>query len=97
MATRPNLVTILSRKTPYFGDETKSRHHFEVRNASFWRRGQFSSSFLDRKLHFLATRPVLVVVFGRKASFFGDEIHSRHCFESKNTNFWRRNQISSPF
>ncbi|WP_227202944.1 hypothetical protein [Caldibacillus sp. 210928-DFI.2.18] len=45
MATRPNLVTILSRKTPTFGDETKSRHHFEVRNALFWRRNQFSSPF----------------------------------------------------
>ncbi|WP_404996089.1 hypothetical protein [Caldifermentibacillus hisashii] len=43
----------------------------------------------------MATRPVLVVVFGRKASFFGDEIHSRHCFESKNTNFWRRDPFSS--
>ncbi|WP_368985404.1 hypothetical protein NST54_12585 [Caldifermentibacillus hisashii] len=69
MATRVNLVTIWSRKTPYFGDETNSRRRFEVRNALFWRRDQFSSSFLDGKLHFLATRPVLVVVFGRKASF----------------------------
>ncbi|MCB7075571.1 hypothetical protein LI012_01850, partial [Caldibacillus thermoamylovorans] len=69
MATRPNLVTILSRKTPYFGDETKSRHHFEVRNASFWRRGQFSSSFLVGKLHFLATRPNLVTVLKSKAPF----------------------------
>ncbi|MBU5343059.1 hypothetical protein [Caldifermentibacillus hisashii] len=45
MATRVNLVTIWSRKTPTFGDETKSRHHFEVRNASFWRRDQISSPF----------------------------------------------------
>ncbi|WP_152641942.1 hypothetical protein [Caldibacillus thermoamylovorans] len=97
MATRPNLVTILSRKTPYFGDETKSRHHFEVRNASFWRRGQFSSSFLDRKLHFLATRPILVAVLKSKTPFFGDESKSRHHLEPKNALFWRRNQISSPF
>ncbi|WP_152032357.1 hypothetical protein [Caldibacillus thermoamylovorans] len=61
MATRVNLVTVLSRKTPTFGDEIESRHHFEVRNASFWRRGQFSSSFLDGKLHFLATRVNLVI------------------------------------
>ncbi|MEN0649953.1 hypothetical protein NSQ82_13125 [Caldifermentibacillus hisashii] len=45
MATRVNLVTILSRKTPYFGDETKSRHHFESKNALFWRRDQISSPF----------------------------------------------------
>ncbi|WP_346199871.1 hypothetical protein NSQ96_12125 [Caldifermentibacillus hisashii] len=25
MTTRPNLVTILSRETPFFGDESKSR------------------------------------------------------------------------
>ncbi|MBU5343058.1 hypothetical protein [Caldifermentibacillus hisashii] len=43
----------------------------------------------------MATRPVLVVVFGRETPFFGDEIHSRHCFESKNTNFWRRDPFSS--
>ncbi|WP_368985405.1 hypothetical protein NST54_12590 [Caldifermentibacillus hisashii] len=45
MATRVNLVTILSRKTPYFGDETKSRHRFESKNTNFWRRNQFSSPF----------------------------------------------------
>ncbi|MCB5934998.1 hypothetical protein LJB62_08615 [Bacillus sp. DFI.2.34] len=44
MATRPFLVTILSRKTPFFGDETLSRHHFESKNSLFWRRDQFSSS-----------------------------------------------------
>ncbi|MCM3798989.1 hypothetical protein M4A92_10070 [Caldibacillus thermoamylovorans] len=78
MTTRPIFVTIWSRKTPCFGDETQSRRHFEVRNASFWRRGPFSSSFLDRKLHFLATRPVLVTDLSRKTPTFGDEIHSRH-------------------
>ncbi|WP_161522458.1 hypothetical protein [Caldibacillus thermoamylovorans] len=45
MATKPFLVTILSRKTPFFGDETLSRRHFEPRNFTFWRRDSFSSSF----------------------------------------------------
>ncbi|WP_363551501.1 hypothetical protein [Caldifermentibacillus hisashii] len=45
MPTRVNLVTIWSRKTPYFGDETKSRRRFEVRNALFWRRDRISSPF----------------------------------------------------
>ncbi|WP_368985402.1 hypothetical protein NST54_12575 [Caldifermentibacillus hisashii] len=45
MATKPNLVAVLKSKTPFFGDESKSRHHFEVRNASFWRRDQISSPF----------------------------------------------------
>ncbi|MEC5273944.1 hypothetical protein [Caldifermentibacillus hisashii] len=45
MATRPNLVVILSRETPFFGDETLSRRHFEPGNPIFWRRDPFSSSF----------------------------------------------------
>ncbi|WP_368985510.1 hypothetical protein NST54_13780 [Caldifermentibacillus hisashii] len=45
LATRPFLVTILSRKLLHFGDETLSRHHFGAENARFWRRGPFSSSF----------------------------------------------------
>ncbi|WP_368974238.1 hypothetical protein NST61_13135 [Caldifermentibacillus hisashii] len=45
MAKRVNLVTIWSRKTPYFGDETNSRRRFEVRNALFWRRDRISSPF----------------------------------------------------
>ncbi|WP_346200377.1 hypothetical protein NSQ96_01130 [Caldifermentibacillus hisashii] len=64
MATRPNLVTILRKKTPNFDDETRSRHHFEVKKALFWRRASFSSPFLVGKLHFLATRSILVTVFG---------------------------------
>ncbi|WP_363551221.1 hypothetical protein [Caldifermentibacillus hisashii] len=60
MATRPFLVVILSREMPLFGDETFSRRHFEPGNATFWRRGHFSSSFFGRKLHFLATRLNLV-------------------------------------
>ncbi|MED4851145.1 hypothetical protein P9386_04665 [Caldifermentibacillus hisashii] len=46
MATRSILVTDLSRKTPTFGDETNSRRRFEVENALFWRRNQFSSPFV---------------------------------------------------
>ncbi|MCM3056225.1 hypothetical protein [Caldibacillus thermoamylovorans] len=44
MATRLFLVVILSRKTPFFGDETLSRHHFKPKNSFFWRRGSFSST-----------------------------------------------------
>ncbi|WP_161522474.1 hypothetical protein [Caldibacillus thermoamylovorans] len=45
MATRPLLVTTLSREMPFFGDETHSRHHFCTGNSTFWRRHPFSSSF----------------------------------------------------
>ncbi|MEC5273105.1 hypothetical protein [Caldifermentibacillus hisashii] len=45
MTTRTFLVTILSRKTPFFDDENLSRHHFEPRNFTFWRRDSFSSPF----------------------------------------------------
>ncbi|WP_161522400.1 hypothetical protein [Caldibacillus thermoamylovorans] len=45
MATRPFLVIILRRNTPFLGDETLSRHHFEAKNFIFWRRDQFSSTF----------------------------------------------------
>ncbi|MEN0650701.1 hypothetical protein NSQ82_17120 [Caldifermentibacillus hisashii] len=45
MATRPFLVVILSRKTPFFGDDTFSRRRFEAKNSFFWRRYLFSSSF----------------------------------------------------
>ncbi|MCB5935847.1 hypothetical protein LI012_08240 [Caldibacillus thermoamylovorans] len=44
MATSFDLVTVLSRKTCYFGDESRSRRHFEPKNSLFWRRGPFSSS-----------------------------------------------------
>ncbi|KIO73385.1 hypothetical protein B4167_2108 [Caldibacillus thermoamylovorans] len=47
----------------FFGDEACSRHHFEVKNAQFWRRASFSSPFLVGKLHFMATRPNLVANF----------------------------------
>ncbi|WP_160289695.1 hypothetical protein [Caldibacillus thermoamylovorans] len=45
MATRPFLVIILRRNTPFLGDETNSRQHFEAENALFGRRDPFSSSF----------------------------------------------------
>ncbi|MCM3055600.1 MULTISPECIES: hypothetical protein [Bacillaceae] len=45
MATKPILVAILRRKTPFFGDEPQSRHHYEVENTIFWRRASISSSF----------------------------------------------------
>ncbi|MCB7071749.1 hypothetical protein LIZ76_17755, partial [Caldibacillus sp. 210928-DFI.2.22] len=52
MATRPLLVTFLSRKTPFFDDETLSRRHFEPKNATFWRRDLFSSPLWGKKLTF---------------------------------------------
>ncbi|WP_346206918.1 hypothetical protein NSS89_02890 [Caldifermentibacillus hisashii] len=97
MATRSFLVAVLGRKKLNFGDETQSRHHFWVRNACFWRRGPFSSPLLGEKCLFLATRPFLVVVLGRKKLNFGDETQSRHRFWSGNAQFWRRDPFSSPF
>ncbi|WP_152618007.1 hypothetical protein [Caldibacillus thermoamylovorans] len=80
-----------------FGDETHSRRHFEVRNAQFWRRALFSSSFFGEKCSILATRPVLVVVLRREMLNFGDELCSRRRFEAGNAQFWRRALFSSPF
>ncbi|WP_346206547.1 hypothetical protein NSS89_15860 [Caldifermentibacillus hisashii] len=45
LATKPILVTILSRKTPFFDDEIHSRRHFEPKNSFFGRRDLFSSPF----------------------------------------------------
>ncbi|WP_346200522.1 hypothetical protein NSQ96_03095 [Caldifermentibacillus hisashii] len=45
MATRPNLDVILSRETPFFGDEPFSRRYFWPENLIFWRRAAFSSPF----------------------------------------------------
>ncbi|MCB5934515.1 hypothetical protein LI012_06565 [Caldibacillus thermoamylovorans] len=97
MTTRPFLVVILSRETPIFGDETLSRRRFWAGYSLFWRRDLFSSSFFGRKLHFLATRPFLVVVFGPETPFFGDETFSRRHFEAINALFWRRDPFSSSF
>ncbi|MCB5934657.1 hypothetical protein LJB62_06865 [Bacillus sp. DFI.2.34] len=81
MTTKPNLVTILRRKTPFFGDETKSRRHFEVGNSIFWRRASISSPFRVGKSAILATKPNLVTILRRKTPFFGDETYSRRHFE----------------
>ncbi|MCB5933509.1 hypothetical protein LJB62_01010 [Bacillus sp. DFI.2.34] len=62
MATRPNLVTVLKSKAPFFGDESKSRHHLEPKNALFWRRNRISSPFGAEKRPILATRPNLVTI-----------------------------------
>ncbi len=66
-----------------FGDETHSRRHFEAGNSIFWRRAPFSSPFLGGKHHFLATKPILVVVLRRETLFFCDEPCSHHYFGQK--------------
>ncbi|MEN0665298.1 hypothetical protein [Caldifermentibacillus hisashii] len=45
MTTRLDLVAILRRETPFFDDEARSRHRFEVKTAIFWRRALISSPF----------------------------------------------------
>ncbi|WP_368975699.1 hypothetical protein NST61_03845 [Caldifermentibacillus hisashii] len=97
LATRLFLVVILSRETPFFGDETLSRRHFKPRNSLFWRRDLISSPFWGGKLDFLATRLFLVVILSRETPFFGDEPRSRRHFEPGNSIFWRRNPFSSSF
>ncbi len=97
LATRPVLVVFFVRKSPLFGDETRSRRRFETENAIFWRRHPFSSSFLDGEPTFLATKPLLVVFLWRKTHFFGDETPSRRLFVAENPLFWRRNPFSSSF
>ncbi|WP_368975018.1 hypothetical protein NST61_18960 [Caldifermentibacillus hisashii] len=82
---------------PDFGDETRSRHLFEVKNARFWRRESISSPFCGKKCPILATRPFLVAIFGWELLNFDDETLSRHRFEVKNARFWRRDPFSSPF
>ncbi|WP_346206595.1 hypothetical protein NSS89_16270 [Caldifermentibacillus hisashii] len=97
LATRSLLVVIFSREMPLFGDEITSRRHFCAKNSTFWRRDPFSSSLLYGKLHFLATKPFLVVTFMRESPFFGDEITSRRHFEPRNATFRRRDHFSSSF
>ncbi|WP_346207074.1 hypothetical protein [Caldifermentibacillus hisashii] len=36
-------------------------------------------------------------IFRQEFSIFDDEPESRHHFEVRNAQFWRRNRISSPF
>ncbi|WP_368985688.1 hypothetical protein NST54_16185 [Caldifermentibacillus hisashii] len=51
MATRPFLVTFLSRKTHFFGDEALSRRHFEAGNLIFWRRHTHPSLGCETQVH----------------------------------------------
>ncbi|WP_368985734.1 hypothetical protein NST54_16595 [Caldifermentibacillus hisashii] len=88
LATRSLLVVTFARKTPFFGYEITSRRHFCAKNSTFWRRDHFSSSFLREKLHFLATRPLLVVILSREMPLFGDETLSRRLFFTGNSIFW---------
>ncbi|WP_346200528.1 hypothetical protein NSQ96_03130 [Caldifermentibacillus hisashii] len=97
MATSPFLVVILSRETPFFGDEPFSHRRFGVENSIFWRRALFSSPFWSGKLDFLATRLFLVAILSRETPFFGDEPCSGRHFEPGNSIFWRRALISSSF
>ncbi|MEN0651037.1 hypothetical protein NST54_18230 [Caldifermentibacillus hisashii] len=97
MATNSNLVAILSWETSNFGDEGGSRHRFQLKNAQFWRRELISSPFLVEKLSILATRAVLVTIFSSETPNFGDESCSRHRFQFRNAQFWRRELFSSPF
>ncbi|MEL3956277.1 hypothetical protein NST17_03490 [Caldifermentibacillus hisashii] len=97
MATRLFLVVILSRETPFFGDEALSLRHFKPRNPIFWRRAAFSSPFWGEKVMFLATRPNLVTILSRETPFFGDETFSRRRFGVRKSCFWRRSAFSSPF
>ncbi|MEN0664487.1 hypothetical protein [Caldifermentibacillus hisashii] len=62
LATKSVLAVILSRETPFFDDETRSRHLFEVKNARFWRRDPFSSPFLGGNYSILTTSLVLVAI-----------------------------------
>ncbi len=91
------LVVIFRLEMLFFGDETLSRRRFCAGNSTFWRRVSFSSSFLDGKPAFLATRPLLVVVFVRKSPLFGDETPSRRRFCAEISTFWRRYPFSSSF
>ncbi|MCM3476768.1 hypothetical protein [Caldibacillus thermoamylovorans] len=45
----------------------------------------------------MTTRANLVTILMRKMIYFGDEGGSRHRFQLKNAQFWRRELISSPF
>jgi len=91
LATKLILVVILRREMLFFDDETFSRHHFEARNAIFWRRDLFSSPFWGNKCYILTTRPFLVVILGREMLYFDDEAPSRRHIDAKNAIFWRRN------
>jgi hypothetical protein len=73
LTTSPDLVTVLKWKRLYFGDEPRSRHHFEVKTTQFWRRDLFSSPFWSKKCPILATRPFLVAILRQETHNFSDE------------------------
>ncbi|WP_346207897.1 hypothetical protein NSS91_19175 [Caldifermentibacillus hisashii] len=73
LATKSVLAVILSRETPFFDDETRSRHLFEVKNARFWRRDPFSSPFLGGNYSILTTSLVLVAILRQETHNFSDE------------------------
>jgi len=97
LTTKRILVANLGRGMLFFGDETESRHQFEEKKANFWWRNRISSSFWGRKGPILTTKRILVANLRREMLFFDDEAESRHQFEVKNAQFWRRNAFSSPF
>ncbi|MEN0660449.1 hypothetical protein NST11_13860 [Caldifermentibacillus hisashii] len=49
-----------------FDDEPRSRHHFSVRNALFWRRDSISSPFFGENRLILTTRANLVTILRRE-------------------------------
>ncbi|MCB7071750.1 hypothetical protein LIZ76_17760, partial [Caldibacillus sp. 210928-DFI.2.22] len=97
LATKLFLVAFLGPETLFFGDDTHSRRLFCTGTSTFWRRDPFSSSLLDGEPTFLATKPLLVVVFAPKTPFFGDETPYCRRFCAENSLFWRRHPFSSSF
>ncbi|WP_368985536.1 hypothetical protein NST54_14090 [Caldifermentibacillus hisashii] len=45
----------------------------------------------------MATSPILVTILRWRVLYFDDEGESRHHFEARNLNFWRRALFSSSF
>ncbi|MGG3688209.1 hypothetical protein [Caldifermentibacillus hisashii] len=80
MATKLVLVVFFVRKSPLFSDDTLSRRRFWTENPLFWRRHPFSSSLLDGKPTFLATRAILVAFFAPEPPLFGDDTPYRRRF-----------------
>jgi hypothetical protein len=87
LATSPVFVNILGWKKLNFGGEPRSRRHFGVKNAQFWRRAPFSSPFWVGKSSILAASPVLVTILRWEMLYFGDEPYSRRHFEVKKAQF----------
>ncbi|MBU5344098.1 hypothetical protein [Caldifermentibacillus hisashii] len=70
MVTRLFLVTILSRKTPFFGDETLSRRHFEPKNSFFLATRLFLVVALRRETPFFGDETLSRRHFEPKNSLF---------------------------